>query len=488
MHLSLCLLSVLFTPAAQEPEAPNYGLPHPVYPVFDLDGQASPYTERAHWVALQPSWFDAEPLLMSDTRMALLERRAGAADQTEDVLQDWMRTTRPGSLMVNYRILVDGYEALVGREAIPMGRGLSFGDLARKHSVLDFDVEIASGAGIFDPVMGTQVSGASLALQALPVPGRGWALETAMVFSKRLPGSPVALDYVQVEGKDRIITRLAESGGHTLLVPGSPLAVELPNLGPGRVTVEIIADSPLPSGPIALAEEMVFLSVPTLALSPHWDRVVRELEDQHVVWVNQQGDLVFEGANAMAAAEATMQVVQRLADPIKVQVSVEQIIGGVEGTRTELATTSLENKRLAFAQGTLRDALIDWDVEVASVARIGDPVFHHFFSGWEGEMTARRLAGGGYEVDLDLRFTVVDVSEPKPLRLAAYQPGVKGYDGEVPASPAHTMNVEVPEVREVRFQGTYETEADGRLLLIRSANAVLEDPGRLRLELQLSEG
>ncbi|MGB0952291.1 MAG: hypothetical protein ACPG31_03620 [Planctomycetota bacterium] len=488
MHLSLFLLSALLTPTAQEPEAPNHGLPHPVYPVFDLDGQASPYSERPHWVSLEPSWFDAEPLLYSDIRAALLERRAGAAALTEDVLQSWVHATRPGSLMVNYRILVDGYEALVGREAIPMGRGISFGDLTRKHSVLDFDVEIASGSGIFDPVMGTQVSGASLALQALPVPGRGWALETAMVYSKRLPGSPIALDYVQVEGKDRLITRLAESGGQTLLVPGAPLTVELPALGPGRVTMEIIADSAAPAGPVALTEEVVFLAAPTLALSPHWDRVVRGLEENHVIWVNRQGDILFEGADAMTAATATMQVVQRLSNPISVKVGVEQVIGGVEGARTDLATTTLEDTRLAFAQGTLRDALIDWDVEVAQVARIGDPVFHHFFSGWEGELSTRRLAGGGYEVDLDLRFTVVDVSEPKPLRLAAYQPGTKGYEGEIPASPAHTMNVEVPEVREVRFQGTYETDADGRLLLIRSANAVLEDAGRLRLELQLSEG
>ena len=475
-------------PAAQEPEVPNRGLPHPVYPVHNLEGQPESYSSRLHWVALEPSWFEAEPFLLDSSRHALLERGAGSVGLEEATLQSWFTATRPGSLTVNYRLLVDGAEVLAGREAIPMGRGVSFGDLTRHHSVMDFDVEIASGAGIFDPIMGTQVSGGSLALHALPVPGRGWSLETAMVFSKSLAGDPVAIDYVQVEGKDRIITRLAEYGGRALLEPGKTLTVELPSVGPGRATMEIIADSPMPQGPILLAENIVYLAAPTLATSPHWDRVVRELEHHHAVWTNGQGDLIFEGPEVLEVATSTMQLVQKLSDPIRVNLGVDRIIGGVEGEHTAFSTSTLEEQRLAFAQGTLRDALIDWDVEVAQVARVGDPVFHHFFSGWEGEVVARRLPGGVYEIDLDLRFTLVDVGEPKPLRLAAYQPGIKGYEGDVPASPAHTMNVEVPKVQEVRFRGTYETDAEGRLLLIRSANGVLGESGRLRLDLHLSEG
>lgn len=486
MTFSLILVPALLLSPAQESDAQT-GLPHPVYPTFDLQGQVQSYSGYSPWVSLQPSWMEQEPLIFQDTRLALLERGAGALALGPEVLPGWAASTRPGSLMVNYRILVDGQEALAGRESVPMGRGVSFGDLARKHSVLDFDVEIASGSGIFDPVMGTQVSGASLAMQALPVPGLGWQVETALVYSKRLPGEPIALDYVQVEGKERLITRLSECGGQSLLIPGRALTVELPAVGPGRVTLEVIADSPRPQGPIALAENTYFLSAPTLAYSSAWDRVVREIENEHALWTNAQGDLLFTGADAEATAAATMQVVQSLAAPIRVQLAVQQVLGGVEAERTEVTAATLDGQRLAFAQGTLRDALVDWDVEVAQIARIGDPVFHHFFSGWEGEIVARRLGGSLYEVDLDLRFTLVDVGEPQPIRLAAYQPGRKGFEGEVPASPAHTMNVEVPEVREVRFQGTYETDAAGGLLLIRSANSVLGEPGRLRLQLNFND-
>lgn len=487
MFVSLLLISTIHPGPIQEPDGADSGLPHPVYPVHGLEGHASNFTDQPQWVSLRPTWADREPLLHGDTRRALLERGVGSLGLAESTVEAWYAATRPAGLAVNYRILVDGYEALVGREVLPMGKAVSFGDLSRKHSVLDFDVEIASGAGIFDPVMGTQVSGASLALQALPVPGRGWALEAAMAYTKRLPGTPIALDYVQVEGKDRLITRLAECGSHALILPGGTLRYELPALGPGRVTLEIVADREVPRGPIVLSEQAIFLSVPTLAYGPHWDRVLREIEQQHELWTNSQGDLLFTGPEAEAGALAVMGLVDAMNRPIRLELEVEQVVGGVEGESSKLSASVFEERRFAFAQGTLRDALVDWDVEVAQIARIGDPYFHHYFSGWDGEILARRLGQGRYEVDLDLRFTVVDLGEPLPIRLAAYQPGTKGYEGEVPASPAHSMNVEVPEVREVRFYGRYETDAQGRLLLIRSANHVLEDSGRLRLQLALSD-
>ena len=49
------------------------------------------------------------------------------------------------------------------------------------------------------------------------------------------------------------------------------------------------------------------------------------------------------------------------------------------------------------------------------------------------------------------------------------------------------MGVETPEVSEVRFRGTYLSDADGRIVLIRSANSVLGEAGRLRIEIKLSQ-
>ena len=398
-----------------------------------------------------------------------------------------MAATAPSALTLNYRILVDGSEALAGRETVPMGQAVAFSDLIRNACILDFDVEIASGSGIFDPIMGLQVSGSSLAVQILPVPGKGWSAEVAMVHSRRLPGEPIAMNYAQVSGKERLVGRLAEIGGHGLLTPQQAITIDLPSLGPGRVTLELVADSPVPHGVVVLEEGFAWLSLPQLARTDTWDAVLADWEQERSIWTNGQGDLVFEGPDAAKAAADAMKTAVAMLQPLSVDLSVQRILGGVEGERSDMHTTLLENSTLSFAQGTVRDALVEWDVEVAQVARIADPEFTNLFSGWNGSLSGRRLPNGLYEVDLDLSFSVVDVSSFVSIRLAAATLGETGYEGDVPASPAHTMGVETPEIAEVRFRGTYLSDENGRIVLIRSANSVLGEAGRLRIEIHLSQ-
>lgn len=491
MNLTLFLLSALCVPSAQQQGHPGVGLPHPSYPVSGVDDafrHNAPWDGSPWWVSLEPSWGEDFQFLGEDLRLALLERVAGAVGAEEASAEAWAEATRPDSLALNFRILVDGSEALVGREYLRMGEAVAFSDLVRHAGVLDFDVEIASGAGIFDPLMGTQYAGSSLAVQVLPIPGRGWAAELAVVHSQRLPGTTIPLNYAQVAGKARLIERIAEAGSHALMVPGEPCLLELPNLGPGRVSVELVADSPAPAGQMVLQEGLVWLSLPTFARAERWDRAIQDWERTVGVWSNGQGDLVFHGPEAEQVAVSALAEAEAHLRPMSVDLRVQRIVNGVEGERSDILTGVLESTPLRFAQGTLRDALTEWDVEVAQISRIADPVFSHYFSGWEGSLVGKRLGDGTYEVALDLRFSVVDIGEPKVIRLAGATPGQPGYEGDVPASPAQTMGLETPEVSEVRFRGNYRTDEEGRLVLLRSANSVLGEGGRLRVELKLGEG
>lgn len=489
MSLALFLLANLAFPLPQEQSPEAIGFPHPAYPVFGLESHSSAesWGEEPLWVSLAPSWVNANGyLLNTDSRAALLERVAGSMAEGDALLADWMKATAPEALTLNYRVLVDGSEALAGREMIPMGQAVAFSDLVRNACILDFDVEIASGSGIFDPIMGQQVSGSSLAIQVLPVPGKGWTAEIAMIHSKRLKGEPIAMNYSQVSGKDRLTSRVSEIGGFSLLLPQIAVALDIPTMGGGMVTLELVADSPAPNGVVTLTEQAAWLALPQLARSSSWNALVSLWEQERAVWTNGQGDLVFEGPDAAKAAQAALQVAVAKLQPIQFDLSVQRVVGGVEGERSDMHANILENTKMAFAQGTIRDSLVEWDVEVAQVARIADPQFADYFSGWDGSMKGRRLANGKYEVELDLSFTVVDVSSSAKIRLAAATLGETGYEGNVPASPAHTMEVETPEFREVRFRGTYQSDEQGRIMLIRSANSVLGETGRLRVEIQLS--
>ncbi|MDA0666504.1 MAG: hypothetical protein O3A95_05740 [Planctomycetota bacterium] len=491
MPLTLFLLANLAFAPAQDQNPDSIGFPHPAYPVLGLrthlptDDQ---WGEQSSWVSLSPSWLNANgTLLEADSRAALLERVANSMTGGNSLLADWMAATAPEAVTLNYRVLVDGAEALAGREMFPMGQAVAFSDLIRNACILDFDVEIASGSGIFDPIMGQQVSGSSLAIQVLPVPGNGWTAEVAMIYSKRLEGDPIAMNYAQVAGKERLVSRIAEIGGFGWLTPQAAVVLDLPTVGAGRVTLELVADSPAPAGVIALTEQVAWLSLPQLARSSQWGAMVSTWEQERAVWTNGQGDLVFEGPDAAKAASVAMQAALAMLNPIQFDLSVQRIVGGVEGERSDMQVTILEDTPMTFAQGTIRDALVEWDVEVAQVARLADPAFADFFSGWNGDLKGRRLANGKYEVELDLSFTVVDVSSSKIIRLAAATLGETGYEGNVPSSPAHTMEVETPELREVRFHGTYQSDERGRIVLIRSANSILGEGGRLRIEIQMSQ-
>jgi len=485
--LSTLLFISLFCPIAALSQAP--AMPHPSLPVAERFGEPVLQENLAgfgRWVALEPSWVAIWTDLEGDSRLALLNRVAAARGSDAGVALAWAESTRPQPVVVSYRVLSDGVEVLAGSESVPMGTAFVMSDSRRLSEILDFDVEIASGSVILDPIICQQYSGTSLAVEILPLPGFGWQVEVALVSSTSENSELIDDGYAQMEGKMRLIEHIAECGLVAAVTPAAPIRLELADLGPGKITLEMQVEGALPRTLTQLAEDLYMLAVPTLARDLAWSNLVSQLEGQGSMWSNGQGYLVFEGEHALATATATAQAATAQAQPVVLDVSVQTIRDGVEENPALLRFFGLENRAILFAQGTVRDALIDWDVEVAQVARVADPVFENFFSGAQGKFITRRRADGKLEVDLDLKFSTVNLPEPRRIRLGAATVGEMGFDGQVPAAPAQDLALEIPEVAELRFQGTYVADDSGRIVLVRSARSLLGDATRLRVVLQVT--
>lgn len=469
---------------AQEP-----ALPHPSLPVRDRYGEISiddNATGYGRWVALQPGWLERGTDTAGGSRLSLLSRVAAAEGVGEDGRKTWADATAPQPVVVNYRILSGGKEVLAGRESVPLGKAVVLSDCRYLSEILDFNVEIASGSGILDPVVGHQYRGTSLALELLPIPGMGWQTEIALVHSTTAPG--VALDdgYAQMDGKMRLVEHIAECGMTAAVKPNQVMQLELADLGPGKVVLEFNIESVAPAGAIALGKTLAMVAVPTLARIDSWSDRLNQWEESSNLWSNSEGFVIFEGENALDAANAAAAAASAQALPFALALSVQTIEDDVEGQVSQLAWSGLQNQPITFAQGTVRDALTDWDVEVASVSRVADPYFENLFSGAQGVFTGRRRADGKMEVELNIKFSVVDLSASRQIRLAAATSGEVGYDGKVPASPAQDLTIETPEIGVLNFQGTYVADENGRIVLIRSATSLLGEATRLRLVLNVT--
>ncbi|MCP4094095.1 MAG: hypothetical protein GY747_11665 [Planctomycetes bacterium] len=469
---------------AQEP-----ALPHPSLPVRDNEGEVylnDNVSGYGRWIALNPGWIERGTDTAAGSRLSLLSRVAAAEGVGEETQQTWASATAPTPVVLNYRILASGKEVLAGRESAPLGKAIALSDSRRLSEILDFNVEIASGAGILDPVVGHQHRGTSLALELQPIPGMGWQAEFALVHSTTAPGVPLQDGYAQMDGKMRLIEHIAECGLTTVVKPNKVMQVELANLGPGKVVMEFSIESAPPAGVMVLAEDLAMVAVPTLASTPSWSNYLNTWEDDSNLWSNSEGFVIFQGDNALTTANVAAAAAIAQAKPFGLALTVQTIEDGVEGDVSQLSWQGLQNHPIIFAQGTVRDALTDWDVEVASVSRVADPYFENLFSGAQGEFTGRRRADGKIEVDLDIEFSVVDLLESRQIRLAAATSGEVGYDGKVPASPAQDLAIETPEVAELKFQGTYLADEKGRIVLIRSATSLLGEATRLRLVLNMT--
>ena len=482
--LACCLLTPVL--GAQEPlgplTAPHPSLVQPPKPVNQVS--EDDWDEfNPSWVALRPSWVEQEEL--SEDHEDFCRRVANALALSPDEAALLRDATRPHAVGLSYRLTGPAGTMLSGSESVMPGRPQAFGDLARIRGVRDFDVEIASGSGIADPIIAQQQVGSSFGLLIEPR-GDAWLVEAAVVHSRAEAGDEVPLRYAQLGGKRRLQTALSESGSSMVLAPGATGSLALP-LADGRTAT---LDLTLAAGPMAaptLPGGLVSVHAPWLRL----DRgdagpVGRSLAgalSRGLAWTDGRGHWLLSGNDAAELASALLAATPQ-AEQWTLSCTLRDAAEG-GAVAVALEAPVLAGRELRFAQGRMVDSLVDWYVEVAQVARIADPVFQDYFGGVQARLLPTRLADGRLRLEGEVVFTAVEIGDASTIRLAAATPGESGYDGEVPAAPAQVMGLEHPDLKEVRFAGTWETDADGRVRLSRSAGGLLGPESELVLELQL---
>jgi hypothetical protein len=102
-----------------------------------------------------------------------------------------------------------------------------------------------------------------------------------------------------------------------------------------------------------------------------------------------------------------------------------------ESTPGVLKLRGIAGREYHFASGRAADIIADWDVEVASRARLADPQFDRIFIGWSGSMSADLVAGALAASRCNVvRAGVID-PQPVSIVLAAAEPGADGQDGQL---------------------------------------------------------
>lgn len=499
LTLGLCALFVGFsagTAAAFSPQEPDLGLtqPHPslVDPYQSFNRVPGSYSlqdfQQYPWVSLKPSWVTEELDGFDSGHKAFCQRVATSLNLSAKETALLTDATKPRPVMVEYHLASADGDLLLGRESLLPGQPQCFRDTQQMIAVRDFDVEIASGSGIADPVISRSFSGSSLAIRIIPA-GSHWLAEVALVTTEASEGVLVPLNYSQLAGKLRLQTQLTEGGNSVLLAPGETASLSLPALGGNSLILELRVDAKPMRGGVALPAGLAALHAPWLQTvgtpSNDAETMLRGLAQRGLAWGDGKGMWLISGEDAAATATALAATGASAHESLQVKMNLSNTIPN-DAAPVSLSMPIVAGKTLRFAQGTMRDSLTDWDVEVALVSRIADPQFEDFFGGVRGELTASRLADGRLQVSGDVTVSIVDLGIPTSIRLASATLGEKGYDGNVPAAPAQTMGLEHPRLSELRFAGTWEPDEDGKIVLVRSAKSLLGEGVRVRLEVQLS--
>lgn len=482
--------------AAMSPQEPDLSLTQPhasliaPYQPFNRQGDSGfgLDLDQYPWVVLKPTWVSEELDGFASNHQAFCQRVATSLNLSAEETALLIDATKPRPIMVEYQLSSQEGDLLLGRESILPGQPQCFRDTQQLIALRDFDVEIASGSGIADPVISRSHSGSSLALRVIPA-GSYWLAEFALVSTDSVEGAAVPLNYSQLAGKQRLQTQLSEGGNTVLLEPGKTITMSLPFLVHGPLTLDLRVDAKPTRGEVALPGGLAALYVPWLEVSGpspiDAESALRALAQNGLAWGDGNGLWLLSGPGAAESAVALASTGNTIHEAFQVDMILSNTLEG-EAPPVALSMPVVAGKELRFAKGTIRDSLTDWDVEVAQVSRIADPHFEDFFGGVRGNLTAVRLADGRLQVQGDITVSIVNLGQPTTIRLASATAGEKGYDGEVPAAPAQVMGLEHPELSELRFAGTWEPDENGKITLVRSAKSLLGDGVRVRLEVQVS--
>ncbi|MCH2113013.1 MAG: hypothetical protein MK213_09165 [Planctomycetes bacterium] len=462
----------------------------PLHPTRVVDGwfveslNRGEFSEQALWQVLPGHW--AQQRSGEDVHAGWLRASQMVASRTgrsQQSVQAALAELMPSAVKLHMELWTpDGSQRMFGGEVVGQG-GVSTGiqEVARKSMLKDFDVELAQGAVIADPIRGIAWNGLSLAARCYPAGKNDWLTELAVVFSQEGKEEIIETNYHSMHGVERLNRNLAELSTWALLAPGTEQHWTLPDaLGGWVLKVRALGD--LPPQSLEVDDLMVRYS-PLLARESFWPELVESLRWEGDTWADSTGWLVF-------GDEKRRDLATRVSDEVKNRLQLKSFQariwseGEQEGDVSVQWTGNLGAGAPSYlAAGATSQSLIDWDVEVACCARIADPVFKEFFSGLSGSLAL--LEDGRIRVDLD--STRVDHQASRLLRIAGAVAASEGHEGPMPAMPTEDVRMEMPSLARIGFHGAFEPNEQGVVLLRRTVFGSDGLPGNLVLEISLTD-
>jgi hypothetical protein len=401
------------------------GLPFPTlrpttYDLKDLAAGEAEFEPERLWHVARP-----HQALMGREDWDFAQARAERAEALADLngwdreeSRAWANATAPKPVVLRYRITQGEQVLSAGEQPILPGSPVTLGHAMQRHVVTDFNVEIAQNSSIVDPDVRLAFTGAQVGLVAVPLAGKGWWLETCVVIASHGESGTIDLGHPGMLGKSRDDRIIQEFSGAILLTPQAATTVEL---GEG-IQLQFTIDQAPASGKRA-ADRAICVDVPSLGLSDGLDQVLEDF-DSSIVWAHASGLLLLDADSGARAADEILRIAgQASAVDLQLQSLGDSSVG-------LLKLRGIAGREYQFASGRAADILTDWDVEVASRARLADPQFDRVFLGWSGSMGADLTAGALTESRCDVVRSGVLSSKSIPLVLAAEEPGADGQDGQ----------------------------------------------------------
>jgi hypothetical protein len=434
--LAVCLSTPALAFAQQGPLPPGVPLPTKLvdFSTLELLGEG---VSLEDYVLSGWKSFELGPLLRGDNDLNMEVARAERAEalaglngwnQTETA--QWLRATAPQAVQISYVVRQGDQILASGSQPILPGHPITLGSSSMKSVVAELDVEIAQGASVADPYIKYLFEGTNLALDLLPVAGKGWWTELALTGSAGMDSKVIDTGYSQISGKDRVRQTYFELNASVMLVAGKANHLSLPGFKIGKnIELEIRVSEAPPSGVYA-AGNYLCLDLPTLPVDDELASQI-SLHGGSLLWASPTGLMVLEKESGQMIAEE----LQRAAAEVSVvDLALSLASGKQQSGSPMLQLTSISNRPVHFSAGEAFDALVDWDVEVASTARVADPIFRRLYSGVTGTVSATISAGELVETQLQMQMTMSSIGQSTRLTLSGEMPLSQQDGGVLPAT------------------------------------------------------
>ena len=415
---------------------------HPAWGLFRL-------AEGDEWTEVSPPG-----------RLRLAELAAETQGWSGERALAWLAENERPRLRLRY-VLRDsaGDVLLEGVDEFRPGETHGVSAAAIRTVVDDYDVEIASGTAVVDPVVALVGEGPSLQVALAPAVGVGWLARVRLAETVGEDVGDVRLGARDVGDKPRFSHHVLEADWRTLLRPGREETLEVVAPDGRGWMLALTLEGPDPVGPRPFGDD-VWLDLPVLP-GDDWESLAEDLVGgREVLAVPEAGAVVLTGPGAAdRAAWAARRIAERFRSG-PAAVTWEEA-GAVGALAWSVAAPTLVGSRLRVRVGREFQVLTDWEVEVAQESRIADPVFALVFDGLTLEAFTRPSADGlvpGFRGERSF----VHLGEPRLLLLAAERKTSGQTGGEPAILPPVTANLEEVSVMTMRF-GSEGADADGLL-------------------------